>query len=410
MIFYIGLSFKTLLPPQRSWYFATLTLKKLLWLISIHQFTGFLINRYPSGRTQHGEKTPKRRGSPSNCSIKMLVIKADLKLHSLLKWVWCRHILMKNSPRYLTVAAVCQRKVCHVVHAKRHSRSWEVKGKKWAPNPEKYPLVCLFSQQRTFLAANPIRLWYPGEFRLKNQCIAPYFFFFLSFFFPDVQTAPSITSTHLQQCDYPSGRWDCSSASKQKQQAARAVSCGTQLVSEACGSIAAGTEGRRGRSSDSLPFVKGRELAVSPWQFPRALYFAGFSISNNERAPAIVPEQSGESISGEAPAAEGQLASNVQEERTRAASLFHTQGTGESFVFISGLSQRIRLANGRTSSPPKKKKERNYVRWDAQFTLSGGQERWQAAAAPKWLSAIWAWFAKRSAWGKTDKNLITRAN
>lgn len=70
---------------------------------------------------------------------------------------------------------------------------------------------------------------------------------------------------------------------------------------------AAGTEGRRGGSSDSPPFVKGRELAVSPRRIPRALYFAGFSISNNARTPTVVREQSGESISGEAPRLKGNL-------------------------------------------------------------------------------------------------------
>lgn len=168
---------------------------------------------------------------------------------------------------------------------------------------------------------------------------------------------------------------------------------------------AAGTEGRRGGSSDSPPFVKGRELAVSPRRFPRALYFAGFSISNNARTPTVVREQSGESISEEAPRLKGNL-TRTYGRRGLAPRLFFVR-RGEESHSSSFRDCHKGSAWQTVAHHLLEKKEGNYVRWNALFKLSGRRERWHAAAASQWLWALWVWFTKSLHEEKTDKNVIT---
>lgn len=180
---------------------------------------------------------------------------------------------MKNSLRYLTVARVCEGKICHVVCAP--SLSWKMKEKK--PNPKKYPPGFLFTPSVQCI-----------QFHCDTLESSPWKPLHRSAFFPRRSNSP------IHYIDTSSTVWLSLREMRlqfnlqQEQQAAWGVSCGTRLVSEACASTPPLRQERmEGGNSDSPPFVEGGDLAACPRRFPRALCFTGFSISNNARTPTI---------------------------------------------------------------------------------------------------------------------------
>lgn len=149
-----------------------------------------------------------------------------------------------------------------------------MKQKNEPPTQRNTPLFAFFSQQPTFRAVHPIQLWYPGEFCLKT--IASLLFFF---FFSQTYKQPHPLHRHIfNSVITPQGD---ETAVQPPAEAASSVRSflwdsagvgGVRLHSP----TVAGTEGRRGGSCDSPPFVKGRELAVSPRRLSSPSIFALF--------------------------------------------------------------------------------------------------------------------------------------
>lgn len=294
---------------------------------------------------------------------------------------------MKNSLRYLTVARVCEGRICHVVCAP--SRSWEMKQKK-SPQPSEIPpwlssfhLLCNASYWTVI----------PWRVLPENHCIALFFF-------------PRRTSSPIHYIDTSSTVWlplremRLQFNLQQEQQAAWRVSCGTRLVAEACASTPSlRQKGMEGGNSDSPPFVEGADPAASPRRSPHALCFTGFSISNNAKTPTIF----GRKLVNLFPGALG----------WRATWLERTGGDESRRVSFSNAEERrvIRLHFGIVIKDPLGKrshiissKKKIYIRWNALLKLSRRRERWHAAEACVGL------IKQKSAWEKKDKNVITCTN
>lgn len=138
----------------------------------------------------------------------------------------------------------------------------------------------------------------------------------LWFFSQDVQTAPSITSTHLQQCDYPSGRWDCSSTSCRSSKQREEFPVGLDWCRRRAPQLPhCGTKGWRG---GTLPLRRWSRAAISPsllGDFLALFVSLGFQLATMRGLPLSLDASWWIYFRG--PTTEGQLDSNVQEERNR---------------------------------------------------------------------------------------------
>lgn len=184
--------------------------------------------------------------------------------------------------------------------------------RKKAPNLKKHPLGCLFFSS---CAMPPIGLWYPGEFSLKIIALLCFLFFS-----PNVQTAPSITSTHLQQCDYlPLREMRLQFNLLQHEEFPVGLDWFRRRPPQLphCG--------RKGWREGTLTRRCTSRAAISP--SPLTLFVSlGFQLATMQGLPLSL----GVSwwIYFQGPPAEGQLDWNVQEERTAPGLFFIIRGKG----------------------------------------------------------------------------------